>query len=1284
MDKGTRAILRSAVTRCRATLEESLRQVLEGEFGIHSDGRIESDSSLPQLDAERLADRCVLISNVEHLQARGVSRPDAVTQVIREAAFTHLNRLCAYKLLERRKLIREAMSRGTESTGFKFYLADRPQEELLWASGRGDLAYRHFLKWLAESLSGQIGVLFSTDEVANYLLPTHSAIQAVLELINDPQLEQVWDEDETIGWIYQYFTPDEDRRQARKESSAPRDSHELAFLNQFYTPRYVVEFLVQNTLGRLWYDMMRGNTVLIDSCRYLEYTPGEWRDVPKKDPRAIRIMDPACGSGHFLLHCFDLMLQIYEEAYADPDLGPDLARDYPTVDSLRTAAPALIMKNNLYGIDIDSRATQIAALALWLRAQRAYSDAGVESDQRPEIRKANIICAEPMPGEADMLEQFLSSLETPALRPLVRKVFQRMDRAGELGSLLKIDDEIRDVVEEAKERLERSPIEIQQSLFAGERRAEYGDQIELALLAMSSDEFWAEAEARVVESLRRYAEANGSNAGPSAKKLFAGDAGRGFAFVDACRKQYDVVLMNPPFGQPSVGSKQYIADNYPVSKQDIACAFVQRWLEKCEPTGRLGAITTRTPFFLSSSTAWREEVALKDGRLRVFADLGFGVLDAMVETAAYVLARSGSNDPTLFIRALGDADKASALHVAISSRDDARRFSAYPASFAQVPNSPLCYWVSDRVRRLFRELPPFEAEGRTVKQGLATADDFRFVRLWTEVPPEKIGAKWFPFAKGGAYSPYYADLHLVVNWENEGEEIKTNLNHDGKVRSNVWMLKETERAYFFRPGLTWPRRTNGLSFRVLPRGCVFADKGPAVFGELDDLLAVCALANSTSFGAIVSCLLARTELAQSYEVGLIKQMPVPSLGLDRPFLAELTRKGFTVARELASVNEISHTFASPGCVSPLPSTIGEVADSLMSHRMRTQSQLHTLIDEIDVEGKRQYSVGDEDFGASTETGDLPITQDSGNDDDAITTDDGSNVEGVPSEYAPAAAARLLSWALGVAFGRWDVRLATGQRPIPPLPDDPFAPLPKYSPGMLVDSVVLAGKAERLEYPVEISPDGILVDDPESPDDMVSRVRDVFEAVWRDRADDIESEACEILGVSDLRDYFRDPKLFFDYHIKQYSRSRRKAPIYWLLQSPKRSYGVWLYYHRLNKDTLFKVLAMHVEPKIRLEQARLDQMRAKRRELGAGGSEAKRMERAIDRHEVLMSDLHTFRDRLRRAAELYLEPDLDDGVVLNMAPLGGLVPWKEPGVYWEALRRGEYAWSGIAKQLARKG
>ena len=456
-------------------------------------------------------------------------------------------------------MIRETVSRGTESDGFKFYLADRPKEELLWTSGRQDLAYRHFLTWRAESLSDQISVLFSPNEIANYLLPQHSAIESVLELINQSELEEIWDEDETIGWIYQYFTPDEARRQARKESSAPRDGHELAFLNQFYTPRYVVEFLAENTLGKLWYDMMRGETSLVDSCRYLVYSSGQWQETPKKDPREIRIMDPACGSGHFLLYCFDLMLCIYEEAYTDPELGPALAREFPTLESFRMAAPGLIIEKNLYGIDIDPRATQITALALWLRAQRAYAEARVPVAERPTITKANIICAEPMPGEADMLEEFLCDLKPAPLRPLVREVFHRMELAGEAGSLLKIEEEIHDVVEEARERWGRSPREHQLSLFASERRNEPSEQLELGLLVMTTDEFWAEAEANIIESLKAYAERNGRNDGPFARRLFSEDTGCGFAFVDACRKQYDVVLMNPPFGQPSIHSKDYVA-----------------------------------------------------------------------------------------------------------------------------------------------------------------------------------------------------------------------------------------------------------------------------------------------------------------------------------------------------------------------------------------------------------------------------------------------------------------------------------------------------------------------------------------------------------------------------------------------------------------------------------------------------------------------------------------------------------------------------------------------------
>ncbi len=198
---------------------------------------------------------------------------------------------------------------------------------------------------------------------------------------------------------------------------------------------------------------------------------------------------------------------------------------------------------------------------------------------------------------------------------------------------------------------------------------------------------------------------------------------------------------------------------------------------------------------------------------------------------------------TTFLRLLSDEDKATALEEAITNPEDERRFEVDPESFSMVPGTPFAYWVSDSIRRLFVELPPFESEGRTVKQGLATADDFRFVRCWWEVPPERIldaqhgpdwredleafqewcrkrtfeGKKWVPFAKGGEYSPYYADIHLVVNWERDGEEIK-NFVHPmtGKQRS-----RPQNTQYYFRPGLTWPLRASHFCPQFMQAGTIF-------------------------------------------------------------------------------------------------------------------------------------------------------------------------------------------------------------------------------------------------------------------------------------------------------------------------------------------------------------------------------------------------------------------------------------------------------------------------------
>jgi hypothetical protein len=273
------------------------------------------------------------------------------------------------------------------------------------------------------------------------------------------------------------------------------------------------------------------------------------------------------------------------------------------------------------------------------------------------------------------------------------------------------------------------------------------------------------------------------------------------------------------------------------------------------------------------------------------------------------------------------------------------------------------------------------------------------------------------------------------------------------------------------------------------------------------------------------------------------------------------------------------------------------AYALISNRQVAEYQR-----EIDDIAFRLYGIEGEDRWAMEEGSGLktvPI-------EDAEADDDDSEDESGPTVESKSLTAALLSHATGCILGRWDVRVAVGERSTPELPD-PFDPLPVCSPGMLQGSNGLPLQQTPEGYSLRIDWDGILVDDPSHSDDIVRRVRDVLEVIWKDRAECIEREACEILGVKELREYFRRPGnggFWFD-HVSRYSKSRRKAPIYWLLQSSKKNYALWLYYHRLDKDILFKALNNYVEPKIRLEENALDALRAQKQASGESGKGSKK-------------------------------------------------------------------------------
>lgn len=1394
MDQSIRNKLRSVVTQCRKLLEEAVSQVLQGQFGIYESGKkdevhVEEESRLKNLSEEDKGYRRDIQAHLGHIEALGYKAKDSLAQLVREIAFTHLNRLCAYKMMEARavwigsKPFRESVSRGMKSQGFQFYLADHPEDKQRFDTGHQDVAYRHFLGWLGALLSEEIGVLFSPTDPANRLFPPQRVLDDVLALLNSDDLKDIWGVDETIGWVYQYFTPKELRDQVRKESAAPRNSYELAFRNQFFTPRYVVEFLTDNTLGRIWYEMRKGDTKLKDQCRYMVRRPVEVFEpqmntdehrsekkeelnsssdicvdpcssvanselsqeellkqpvhIPhrqKKDPRELRILDPACGSGHFLLYCFDLLLTIYEEAYADPDLGPKLKADYPTLEALRRDVPRLILAHNLHGIDIDLRASQIAALALWLRCQRAYREMGLKQD-RPRITKSNIVCAEPMPGEKEMLDEFLKTLKQDRLEDLIRRVMQvpegtrvratesmveslgelvrlvwdKMQLAGEAGSLLKIEEELQEAVRSGQEEWEEK-----QPLF---RFTEFGltekpKESYVRYVPGEGVSFWQRAEALVLEALRDYAR-HAANGGRLQRQLFANDAAQGFAFIDTCQKKFDVVLMNPPFGGSSKPSKAYLEKAYPNSKNDMYAAFVERGLELLLSAGLVGAITSRTGFFVSTFQKWRENVLLGNSSLTLCLDLGIGVLDtAMVETAAYCLQRAAPTPSSaIFAKLLAEPNKPAKLtqlidHLREESTNDPSLFIKNPQDFRDIPASPFAYWVSERIRRLFRDFLPFESDCRKVRGGLKTGDDFRFVRTWWEVPngaivsgtsttapndfrtQTKNGRRWVSFAKGGSFSPYFCDLHLVVDWLNDGSQswefYRQHHQRCGGVVRNP--------DVYFLPGLTWAYRTHRLCLQELPSGAIISVRGSGIFADFAILKCWLALGNSLAVDSIVKLSLGRCGHPQ-FNPGDLQIIPYPTVdNQDESSLEKLALENLSAIKHLQGMCEVSRFGLLPLVLQGFGATLEAGIEAGNTHLTKIRKSIEVNQAEIDELAYKVYGFSDGEMDivslASME-GNTP------GEDDELEEEEAASLDWAIDNRTHGA--ELISHAVGCVVGRWDVRYAAGLTVYPNLPG-PFEPLPASPPGMLQNADRVPVRVTTNGYPLHIKHDGIIPDDPDHSDDIVRRVREVLELIWKDRAEAIEKESCEILGVEELRNYFRRPGKggFWDDHVSRYSKSRRKAPIYWLLQSSKKNYGLWLYYHRLDKDILFKARQNYVEPKIRLEQTRLDSLRSQKTALGAAAKGAKKIEKDIERQEALLGELNDFADKLERAAKLNVgkeeklnsdvvyDPDLNDGVVLNIAPLWELVPWKEAKNYWEELLEGKYEWSSMGKLLRKKG
>lgn len=593
---------------------------------------------------------------------------------------------------------------------------------------------------------------------------------------------------------------------------------------------------------------------------------------------------------------------------------------------------------------------------------------------------------------------------------------------------------------------------------------------------------------------------------------------------------------------------------------------------------------------------------------------------------------------TLFFRILDVpvADKARALlgairETAIHDATSDEAFEIDAELLKRVPGSPFAYWLPEKIRQAFATLPPFENEERVAKHGGVTLDDPRFLRLWSETAESSLGVVFVPFAKGGPARKFYADLPVCIRWSSDGAEVKA---HASAVRErngwgDQWTAVLNGYIYYLRPGLTWPLRGAKFSPQVLPAGCIFSARGYCIFAPEDSLMATLGLCASTVFDYLFKIRLGRFGHPE-FVVGVIEGLPVPTPNAEVAFaLADSAKAGWKIRYQIESGDETSRNFILPEALSKGDASAAE----------RELARVQDAIDEI---AFRLYGFGE------TEVAHVQSFQKRSQNEQP---DDGEEENECEDEARVGAAADgVSSWLVGVSFGRFDPRLATGERPIPTEPE-PFAELPSRSPGMWPQH---EGPAQRAD---------ILVDDEGHADDLVARARGAAE---RARLDIPE----------DFRSWLRH---FFPLHIKMYSKSRRKAPIYWQLATTSASYSVWLYIHAFTKDTLFRVQNDYVAPKLAHEERRLEETA---REAHEKGTAAQRKE--LSSQENFVGELRAFLDEVKRVTPLW-NPNLDDGVIINFAPLWRLVPqhkaWqKELKSTWDALCDGKYDWAHLAMHL----
>ena len=944
MTPEAKKLLSSTVRALRARLLGDLQAAMEGEYRLGV-ARVR-DAGLGEAAARKRVRLEAWLD--EQLRAQGAggkgkqarTREDFRREVEQQAAYTLLNRLVVLRLMEASGLRREPVAtRGWESSAYKTL------RELAPALVQGDASegYALLLRLVGEELAQDLPGLFGSDGVAALVPVPAGTLRHAVEVLDQPGLASCWTDDMTLGWVYQYWNdPEREALDAKLNARGKLEPHEVASKTQMFTERYMVDWPLQNTLGPMWLAICahKGWTPEAEAngtLAALEARRVDWRGkrergevaltelmplhtdaerrwayyVPQPLPadavaqavpsvRALRLLDPAVGSGHFLIVAFDLLFALYQEE----------ARHRGEADLEKWSPRAIverILEHNLHGIDLDPRAVQIAAAALWLKAKQACPDA---QPRRLGLVAANLRLSGLKKDDPALVELRREvERDTGIPEALVDTVVEALKGADHVGSLLRVDD----AVEQALDAYEQGPTRrtgkaAQGFLFGANEAHPTGTGTpEGPSFPAEQRELIGREEAKntILDRLEGFLKAH-THGDDLGLRLRGEQLAAGVRFVRLIREgQYDIVVGNPPYqGTAKMADAAYVQTTYKKGKADLYAAFLERGLQLVRAGGVSALLTMRNWMFIKQFSELRQWL-LENYDLRALGDFAIGAFDdvpndvlsvsiSVLHRAAPRTEESVALQPTPPTDRSYDRDRTKRKKAATLGGTGRIVFSQQ--ALQAVPGRPVVFWWNPTIFEIYRNKPKL-GDVAVTATAQSTGDNTRFRRSSWEVNT-KTSQQWSPYVGGADGVEWFEPLRTVLNWHTCGIEIK--LYKSIQQGRDAFTLASEE--FFLRAGITFPKIGHTFSARAFVVPSIFGDAAPAIFPP-NDGEALCLL-NSSFAKRILA------DLNPSVNFGLedVERLPLYFIA-ESSSIVSVAREAFT---EHESHREPSVEFRRPG------------------------------------------------------------------------------------------------------------------------------------------------------------------------------------------------------------------------------------------------------------------------------------------------------------------------------------------------------------------------------------